>query len=154
MKQLKGLRELSYKQVIIEDNVKPFLIFAAFLLTFFISRLVVFLFPRVNLIIFEYHIHHFFFGFVLLAVANYIALMARAEHLRNCSAVLMGIGLGLVMDEVGILVTCGTAGRFCDPFAVYWSRLSFDIIIYVTLVFFVLIFLPPVWKRIIRYRGL
>lgn len=149
---LRNLRELSYQHIIAERDVKPFLIFASFLLTFFISRAVVYLFPTLNLIIFKYHIHHFYYGIILLAVSNYMTLVGHSEGLRRLCAILMGIGLGLIADEMGILLMCGTKGHFCDPSAIYWSRLQFDIVIYATLLFFVVLFVPPVWKRIKTWR--
>lgn len=143
-------KDLSYKHILAERDIKPFLVFAAFLISFFISRFIVSIFPTLNLIIFEYHIHHFYYGLILLIISNYIALMAHHEHLLRIAAVLFGVGLGLITDEIGILLTCGTMGRLCDPIVIYWSRLSFDIAIYLALLFFLWLFLPPAWRRI-RY---
>ncbi|MBI4440593.1 hypothetical protein HY639_00345 [Candidatus Woesearchaeota archaeon] len=153
LQQLKTFRDLSYKHLLLEQDVKPFLIFVSFLITFFISRAIVYIFPTVNLIVFEYHIHHFYYGLILLIVSNYVALLTHQERARRFCAVLYGIGLGLVTDEVGILLTCGTAGRLCDPYAIYWSRLSFDIVIYIGLLFGVWLFLPPVWRRMWHWYG-
>src|SRR3989338_4202984 len=98
--------DLSYKQTIAKHNIKPFLIFITFLITFFIARAFVYIFPGANLIIFQYHIHHFYYGIILLAISNYISLISSNERLLRCCSILLGIGLGLIADELGILLTC------------------------------------------------
>lgn len=140
--------DLSYKQTIAKHNIKPFLIFIAFLITFFIARTIVFIFPGANLIIFQYHIHHFYYGIILLTISNYISLISNNERLLRVCSIMLGIGLGLIADELGILLTCGTEGAICNLSAIYWSRLSFDIFIYVATIFLVWLYIPPVLKKI------
>ncbi len=150
---LKSLQELSYRHMLAEQDIKPFLVFTSFLVTFFVSRAIVYFFPTLNLVIFEYHIHHFYYGIILLAISNYIALETHQENVRSICAIMLGVGLGMIADEIGILLTCGTLGRSCDPLAIYWSRLSFDVVIYIVLLFLMLIFLPPAWKRLKVKKG-
>ena len=58
------------------------------------------------------HIHHLFWGILLLMVTGFVALATRAElwHLRM--AVIFGIALGLTLDEFALWL------RLAD---VYWS---------------------------------
>ena len=58
------------------------------------------------------HIHHLFWGILLLMVTGFVALATRAElwHLRI--AVIFGIALGLTLDEFALWL------RLAD---VYWS---------------------------------
>lgn len=51
-----------------------------------------------------YHIHHFFYGFLLLVAAGAIALFF-PDVSRRWVAVLYGLGLGIFVDEWGLLVT-------------------------------------------------
>lgn len=53
-----------------------------------------------------YHVHHFFFGFLVLAVVSWIAVFHPGEH-RRWLAALYGIGMGVFVDEWGLLVTWG-----------------------------------------------
>lgn len=53
-----------------------------------------------------YHVHHFFFGFLILAVVSWIAVFHPGQH-RRWLAALYGIGMGVFVDEWGLLVTWG-----------------------------------------------
>lgn len=53
-----------------------------------------------------YHIHHFFYGFLLLVVAGGISLFFPRVS-RRWVAVLYGLGIGIFVDEWGLLVTMG-----------------------------------------------
>src|SRR5947207_10127145 len=94
---------------------------AAFVLTFAVLRAVTAiihfeLFPHGpfrNLITASgLHIHHLFWGILLLMLAGFVALASRAEawHLRI--AVVFGVALGLTLDEFALWL------RLSD---VYWS---------------------------------
>src|SRR5437667_690672 len=96
-------------------------VLAAFLMTFALLRLITAiihyeLFPHGpfrNLITASgLHIHHLFWGILLLMLTGFVALATRAEpwHLRT--AVVFGIALGLTLDEFALWL------RLAD---VYWS---------------------------------
>lgn len=53
-----------------------------------------------------YHIHHFFFGFAALALVGWLVLFHPA-YSRLRVAVLYGVGLGIWVDEFGMLLTEG-----------------------------------------------
>lgn len=53
-----------------------------------------------------YHIHHFFFGFGALALAGWL-LLFYGQRSRAGIAALYGAGLGILVDEVGMLLTEG-----------------------------------------------
>lgn len=80
-----------------------------------------------------YHVHHFFFGFLFLVVAGWAALFDRLSRLVN--AVLYGVGLGIFVDEFGLLLTEGEYFASASYFVaivlvslilvgIYWDRLS------------------------------
>lgn len=53
-----------------------------------------------------YHLHHYFAGFLLLAAVGWMWLLREHDH-RLLGAVMYGAGLGVVMDEIGMLLTEG-----------------------------------------------
>ncbi|MCX2820012.1 hypothetical protein EGH25_11695 [Haladaptatus sp. F3-133] len=76
-----------------------------------------------------FHIHHYFYGFVTLAVIGWIAVF-RDDYSKRLVAVLYGLGMGVFMDEVGMLLTDGA----------YYSRST-----YFAVVFFVAVFLTALY---------
>lgn len=58
------------------------------------------------------HIHHLFWGILLLMISGFVALATRDERWHSCIAVLFGIALGLTLDEFALWL------RLAD---VYWS---------------------------------
>lgn len=75
----------------------------SFLLTFGGARIVshfwpnFFLQPSLGL-----HIHHYTYGFFILAAAGYLALIHHGPRANYWIAWLFGIGLGMAMDELGM----------------------------------------------------
>ncbi|MFP4189233.1 MAG: hypothetical protein ACLFR5_07515 [Halobacteriales archaeon] len=63
------------------------------------------------------HIHHYFYGFVTLAVIGWIAVF-RDDYSKRLVAVLYGLGMGVFMDEVGMLLTGGAYYARSTYFAV------------------------------------
>lgn len=108
------------------------LIVLSFLITFVISRLVVYLVlghlvPDLFLTVKGVHIHHFTYGVVILVIVGLYLILARPqpESLNFRRSILFyGIGLGLTFDEFGMWV------RLEDN---YWVRQSYDAIVIVTL---------------------
>ena len=48
------------------------------------------------------HIHHFTYGFFILATAGYLALVHHGPRANYWIAMLFGMGLGFAMDELGM----------------------------------------------------
>lgn len=75
----------------------------SFLLTFIGARLFSYLAPQFYI---EWapglHVHHFTYGFFILAVAGYLALVHHGPRANYWIAMLFGMGLGLAMDELGM----------------------------------------------------
>lgn len=85
-----------------------FPIVVSFLLTFAANRLIGYLItygyirnyylePSPGL-----HVHHFTYGFFILAIAGYLALIYNGPRAKYLIALLLGLGLGLAMDEFGM----------------------------------------------------
>lgn len=108
------------------------IILSSFLVTFVIARLFVYLVmnhyaPNFFLMIKGVHVHHFTYGFFILAgVGLYLILKHPAANSNRFRwlAWLYGVGLGLAVDEFGMWI------RLEDD---YWTRQSFDAIIIITL---------------------
>ncbi len=80
-----------------------------------------------------YHVHHFFFGFLFLTLAGWFSLFGSYSRARI--AVLYGVGLGIFVDEFGMLLTEGDYFASSSYFiavvftslvlaGIYWDRLS------------------------------
>ncbi|MCX9009830.1 MAG: hypothetical protein OIN66_01790 [Candidatus Methanoperedens sp.] len=96
-----------------------FIITTSFLITFTASRAIVVISgeskPSLELWVGNYHVHHFFFGILLLSISGWISLIEAQKKYKKLSALLYGGGLGLFMDEFGLLLTWGN----------YWATQSY-----------------------------
>lgn len=118
-----------------------FLITVSFLITFTVSRAVVVVTgeskPSLELWIGNYHIHHFFFGILLLAISGWIGLVGSKNRYKYSSAMLYGGGLGLLVDEIGLLLTWGN----------YWATQSYIFGVIVVLIFLSIILYEHMKER-------
>lgn len=126
----------------------PFIIFFTFLVTFSVARIIAYsiyfnmvprwLFFIKTIYVKGYHIHHFNLGIAILIIAGFLGLVdAARRHLRLIS-ILYGIGLTLVMDEFGLLVTLDKN--------VYWTRASYDGIIFTAVILLNAVYFRGFWK--------
>ena len=73
------------------------------------------------------HFHHFWYGLVLTGVAGWLGIVYNDDRYTRIYAVVFGVGLGFIGDEVGLLLTFGN----------YYSELTLDF--FVAAVAFVII---------------
>ncbi len=140
---LRDIASLTYKDIVRRKLVMPFIVFITFLLSFAISRIVAYTFPAVNLIIWKYHIHHFYYGILLLTASSWIALISDRSRPRMFAALLMGTGLGIIADELGLLLTCTSPLLSeCD----YYARIAVDLFTTMAAVFFSVLYFLPLWR--------
>ena len=103
----------------------------SFLLTFGVTRAISHFFPQFYI---EWspglHVHHFTYGFFILAAAGYLALVHHGPRANYWIAWLFGIGLGLAMDELGMWL------RLRDDDITRWSYdgLTFGILTIVLII--------------------
>lgn len=141
---MKEVIKVTYKDVVRRGLLTPFLVFIAFLISFTTQRLAALLLPSVNIIIRQYHIHHFYFGLILLIISNWISLSSNREGLKHTAAVLFGIGLGIVADEVGLLLTCTSPLKLaCD----YHARITWDFFVSMVGIFMSVLYFVPIWLK-------
>jgi hypothetical protein len=95
----------------------------AFLLTFILARIVVFLImarriPNLYLFLSSTHVHHLNYGiFLLAAVGAYLLFRAPTGEAARRAAFAYGIAMGLTFDEFGMWLHLGGS---------YWQRASID----------------------------
>ncbi len=140
-----------------KDKQIPFLIAVSFLAALLFIRLSVFLagaadteFARAaevgqppgvkfhlgsNIILFGYHIHHFYIGILLICLAGWWALAGSRRLSRHQLAVMYGAGLGLFFDEIGLLLTWGD----------YYSQLTYYLSLLLAAVLFNIVFFSNFW---------
>lgn len=133
-----------------ENSYLQFLTLCSFVVAFTVARLFVIYsgivgpetksgtagFIPINEIWIEgYHIHHFFFGFLAVAIAGWFTLFHQGYR-KKLMAILYGTGLGIFIDEIGMLITEGeyfisysyvVAVIFISLLiiGIYWDRLSY-----------------------------
>ena len=118
-----------------------FIVTISFLLAFTVSRGIVVILgesrPSLELWIGNYHIHHFFFGILLLSISGWISLIGSKKKYRMISAAMYGAGLGLLIDEIGLLVTWGD----------YWAKQSYIFGVIVIFIFLSIILYEHIKDR-------
>jgi len=88
-----------------------------------------------NIILFGYHIHHFYIGIALIALAGWLSLVGTDLLSRKHLAIIYGVGLGLFFDEIGLLLTWGD----------YYSQLSYLLTIFLAGIFLNIVFFHDFW---------
>jgi len=134
-----------------KDKSTPFIVLTSFFFSFLCARLWVIvtradspvyqenaIYVGKNLIIKGIHVHHFFYGFVLLCVGGWLALNYRQGRVRKLAALLYGVGLGFFIDEIGFLLTWGE----------YWSSLSYAIALLTGVLFLNIIYFADFWNEV------
>ena len=96
----------------------------AFTATFVVARILNHLVPNLFLELSSgLHVHHFTYGFFILAIAGYLALIFNGPRAKYFIALLFGVGLGLAFDEFGMWL------RLRDDDPVRWSYDGFNVVI-------------------------
>lgn len=91
-----------------------------------------------NLILFGYHIHHFYIGILFIIIAGWIGITGSKHLERKHLAAIYGVGLGLFMDEIGLLLTWGD----------YYSELTYLVSLFLLGIFLNILFFESFWKRV------
>jgi len=93
----------------------------SFACSFAVSRLFTILNPSVILITSGFHIHHFWFGILMLAIGGWLGISYDEARIDRIGAIFFGAGGGLIGDEVGILLTFRGEN--------YWAGISYTFVI-------------------------
>jgi len=118
-----------------------FVVTISFLIAFTVSRAIIVISgesrPSLELWIGNYHIHHFFIGILLLSISGWISLVCLQKKYKLLGATLYGGGLGLLIDEIGLLLTWGN----------YWAKQSYVFGVIVILIFISIILYEHITGR-------
>lgn len=135
-----------YRNYIINRNKQiPFVAFIIFLLTILICRLIVIWIeagrPFLNFFrVSDYHVHHFYLGIFLVVLSNWFLLFQNnkrySKEIKIFSSIFFGVGLGLITDEFGLLLTMefDIKGDYWVPHSYYLMSIISAIFLY-TLIF-------------------
>ena len=129
-----------YQEVIVEKYKDvAFWVLSMFLLSFLAARAIVRLFPTTYLVVNSTHIHHFAYGFILLAVAGYISLI-KPGRAPVWLASLYGIGLGLAVDE---------SGMWLHLTNIYYNDTSEDLLVIILVLLVNIVYFGEFWLRLL-----
>jgi hypothetical protein len=130
-----------YRELVVEQEKRQtFWILTAFIITFAVARLVVRLVPNIALNVSGTHIHHFTYGFILLALSGYIAIVTPSKS-PSWVTVLYGVGLALAVDEAGMWL------RLTNH---YYNEASYDAIILIAAVLINAVYFRTLWIAIFK----
>lgn len=90
-----------------------------------------------NIVLFGHHVHHFYFGIVLIALAGWSAIVGVPALSRRWQALIYGAGLGLFMDEIGLLLTWGD----------YYASATYLLSLLLVGLFLNVVFFPDFWRE-------
>jgi len=118
-----------------------FIILFSFIISFLIARAFVVLLnapinPAYQLWLKGYRIHHFFYGIGVLIIGGWLGHIRNGRLLTKISASLYGIGVGLIVDEFGLLLTFGD----------YWAAQSYLFFVVIS-VFFLITLLSEAYSQ-------
>jgi len=117
----------------------PFLILITFLATFIASRLWTAIFPDLQINVRGTHVHHFAYGFILLALIGFLGLSGpRTEKTRLKLALLYGFALGVAFDEFAMWIQLED---------VYKDRASYDAITLIALTLLNVVYFDGFWRK-------
>jgi len=91
----------------------------SFILSFIAARSFTYFYSDVVLVSGGLHIHHFWFGVILLAVGGWLGISYTQKEIDRLAAIIYGVGGGLIADEIGLLLTFGN----------YYSELTWTFMI-------------------------
>jgi hypothetical protein len=112
-----------------------------FVLSFVIARTFTTIRPDAVLAIESLHVHHFWFGLIMLAVGGWLGITYNDVRIDRLAAVLFGAGGGLIGDEIALLLTLDSGS--------YWAGITYTfVMIFVT--FASILILIARYHRIIR----
>jgi hypothetical protein len=93
----------------------------SFALSFAAARTFTILSPHAILYPSGLHVHHFWYGIIMLAVGGWLGISYNDPRIDRIAATIFGAGGGLIGDEAGILLTLRSEN--------YWAEISYTFVI-------------------------
>jgi len=139
-KTLSKLISKVYDRMVVRKKQEiMFWVLYSFFFIFIAARITVYLFPNLFLSIKGTHVHHFAYGFIVLAIAGLAALNNLHHKRPRLVAIAYGWGLGWAVDEFGMWI------HLEDN---YWMRRSYDAVFIVGSFLFSLLYFNRFWKAL------
>jgi hypothetical protein len=130
-----GVNLISHKRFQLRAHLAAIALLS-FIFSFIAARTFTTFYPSTVLVTGGIHIHHFWFGLALVAVGGWLGISYDDKEISRVAAILYGAGGGLIVDEVGLLLTFGN----------YWTGLTYAFLV-VFLAFIVVVMF------FVRYRA-
>ena len=111
------------------------------IVSFLVARAFTTFFPSTVFISGGIHIHHFWYGLILLAIGGWMGISYNSRETDRLAAILYGVGGGLIIDEVGLLLTFGN----------YWTGLTFSVLV-VLLAFASVLILLNAYRELVLHE--
>lgn len=112
----------------------------SFIASFAIARTFTTLSPNTILLTGNLHIHHFWYGILMLAIGGWLGISYSDARTDRLAAVIFGAGGGLIGDEAGLLLT----------FENYWTGLTYTILTGFLAIAFILILIAKYSRTILN----
>jgi hypothetical protein len=95
-----------------------------------VSRLITMVIsPGIGLVTGVYHYHHVLWGLIAMSVGGFVGLYWESKFWRIAGSWFLGLGLGLCVDEVGLILVTSNDG--------YWDPITYPVIILVAEILFI-----------------
>jgi len=133
--------KISQEQKIRTKPNLSILALTSFVASFAIARTFTTVSPNVVLISGDFHVHHFWYGLVLLAIGGWLGISYQSERIDRLAAIIFGAGGGLIGDEVAILLTLSAHA--------YWAEITYTFVI-IFLTFTSMLILMNKYQKTIR----
>ncbi len=105
------------------------IILVGYVLGFIIARVTVILSPNLQVWAIGLHLHHYNLGLIFILLSVGLPLLLRNMHYETITSFLFGLGIGIVIDETGLLLTKGHD---------YWSWYTIPFLVFFCILFLVL----------------
>jgi hypothetical protein len=100
-----------------------------YVITVGVSRLITMVIsPGIGVVTGFYHYHHVLWGLIAMSVGGFIGLYWESKFWRIVGSWFLGLGLGLCVDEVGLILVTSNDG--------YWDPITYPVIVLVAEVLF------------------
>lgn len=90
-----------------------------------------------------FHIHHFYWGMVTLSIGGIMGVLSNKHRMMQVASMLVGIGIGVFADEIGLLLNCTTPARNCT----YFFGDTYDIVVSIGIVIILIIMIVELVAR-------
>lgn len=114
----------------------------SFALSFAVTRIFTILSPYSIFETSGFHIHHFWYGILMLAVGGWLGISYNESRILRIAAIIFGAGGGLIGDEIGILLTFEAEN--------YWAGISYTFAMLILAIASMLVLLNKYSRTILR----